>query len=821
MADNVTVEVLDAGNAVEVQVGAGGNIPSKWSVWNGEDHYVPLRSVTHLGSAYVCIKACTGVDPEADVVLGNGVEGEYWIKTASKGDTGATPNLQIGTVETLEPEEAAKATITGTAEDPILNLQLPKGKQGDKGEKGEKGDKGDTGEKGEKGDTGATGPQGLQGPRGLKGDTGAQGAQGIPGADGATGPKGDTGAKGDKGEKGDKGDKGADGSPGAAGADGFSPTVTIENVDVETGGTKVSITDKNGTKTFTVWNGLDGKDGAGTNRRIWYTDQNGSVLQLETTAISNLEGAVAASKDTVAVGDIVICKKDNAVLYVDVVTDTLVGFGSIYGYVNVVAGADGKDGKDGKDGADGFSPTVQFTYFTDPHTARLWITDKNGEKYTDIVSPEVSVTEIEGGHSITVKDGRGTSSFNVMDGADGGTDSEVFADGDNLNSAKFCGFDGNSKLFYATHGQVGTLTNTPEGMGSLADYEPMVISMLTSWSYCTQFFIARDALVNGTWSKQIWMRSGEGLHWFTPWSKVYPVEAGGGSWNDLKDRPFGEKIEIVEVYPETTVSISNSQAQLSANLALEVGVTYVVNWAGTEYECVAESGKLQGADAVYVGNTVAVGGENNGLPFSLATLPAFGWSFALALVDGTYTFRVYVKKTKIDKLDNKYLDLAWLPVVEGEKYKPIFTGITEEFGADYFNAKTEANWLTVLNSAKVRVIFNGTPYDCTPMTAPNGMKVIGDGGVGSSFGLPSTGEPFYIAIIPTAAGGIYTGEFKAQDGVTLESAEIGVFEPALSKMPEGCMPEGLTELYLTSAGGKRFKITVDDSGTLKATEVTA
>lgn len=138
---------------VEVLVGTGGNIPSKWSVWNGEDHYVPLRSVTHLGSAYVCIKACTGVDPEADVALGDGVEGEYWIKTASKGDTGATPNLQMGKVETLEPEEAAKATIAGTAEDPILNLQLPKGKQGDKGEKGDKGDKGDTGEKGEKGDT--------------------------------------------------------------------------------------------------------------------------------------------------------------------------------------------------------------------------------------------------------------------------------------------------------------------------------------------------------------------------------------------------------------------------------------------------------------------------------------------------------------------------------------------------------------------------------------------------------------------------------------------------------------------------------------------
>ena len=48
-----------------------------------------------------------------------------------KGDTGATPNLTIGTVSTLEPNTDATATITGTAEEPVLNLGIPKGEQGD------------------------------------------------------------------------------------------------------------------------------------------------------------------------------------------------------------------------------------------------------------------------------------------------------------------------------------------------------------------------------------------------------------------------------------------------------------------------------------------------------------------------------------------------------------------------------------------------------------------------------------------------------------------------------------------------------------------
>lgn len=48
----------------------------------------------------------------------------------AKGDTGATPNLTIGTVETLPAGSDATATITGTAEEPVLSLGIPKGYDG-------------------------------------------------------------------------------------------------------------------------------------------------------------------------------------------------------------------------------------------------------------------------------------------------------------------------------------------------------------------------------------------------------------------------------------------------------------------------------------------------------------------------------------------------------------------------------------------------------------------------------------------------------------------------------------------------------------------
>ena len=56
-----------------------------------------------------------------------------------KGDNGATPNIQIGTVQTLEPGQQATASMGGTPENPLLNLGIPKGEKGDPGEDAESG----------------------------------------------------------------------------------------------------------------------------------------------------------------------------------------------------------------------------------------------------------------------------------------------------------------------------------------------------------------------------------------------------------------------------------------------------------------------------------------------------------------------------------------------------------------------------------------------------------------------------------------------------------------------------------------------------------
>ena len=134
--------------------------------------------------------------------------------------------------------------------------QGPRGPQGEIGLKGEKGDKGQTGAKGAQGEKGQKGDPGEQGPQGIQGETGEQGPQGIQGEKGQKGQKGDTGPqgiKGDTGEQGPQGPKGEKGDSGTNGTDGFSPTISVsKSGNIAT----ISITDKNGTTSTQISDGI-------------------------------------------------------------------------------------------------------------------------------------------------------------------------------------------------------------------------------------------------------------------------------------------------------------------------------------------------------------------------------------------------------------------------------------------------------------------------------------------------------------------------------------------------------------------------------------
>lgn len=74
------------------------------------------------------------------VAVEEGFEGDVstWLESlkGEKGDVGATPVFEIGEITTLSPNSLAYASITGTADHPILNLAIPRGANGTNGSNG-------------------------------------------------------------------------------------------------------------------------------------------------------------------------------------------------------------------------------------------------------------------------------------------------------------------------------------------------------------------------------------------------------------------------------------------------------------------------------------------------------------------------------------------------------------------------------------------------------------------------------------------------------------------------------------------------------------
>ena len=99
-----------------------------------EDKTITPITVTKTdGSSQIFnVEAKNGADGKDGLNGKDGVNGQ-------NGQDGTTPNIQIGTVETLEPNEQATVTRTGTDEEPVLNFGIPKGQPGADGQPGRDG----------------------------------------------------------------------------------------------------------------------------------------------------------------------------------------------------------------------------------------------------------------------------------------------------------------------------------------------------------------------------------------------------------------------------------------------------------------------------------------------------------------------------------------------------------------------------------------------------------------------------------------------------------------------------------------------------------
>lgn len=132
-ADGAKITITDKTGTTEAEVkngkdGAKGadGAPGK----DGSDGHTPVITAEKSGKV-TTIKA----DGVTIATVNDGEDGTNGTDGApgAKGDTGATPDIQIGTVTTLPAGSDATASMSGTAENPLLNLGIPKGADGASG----------------------------------------------------------------------------------------------------------------------------------------------------------------------------------------------------------------------------------------------------------------------------------------------------------------------------------------------------------------------------------------------------------------------------------------------------------------------------------------------------------------------------------------------------------------------------------------------------------------------------------------------------------------------------------------------------------------
>lgn len=248
------------------------------------------------------------------------------------------------------------------------------------------------------------------------------------------------------------------------------------------------------------------------------------------------------------------------------------------------------------------------------------------------------------------------------------------------------------------------------------------------------------------------------------------------------------------IFPETTITVPY---QVEYSIALKEGYSYTVNWNGTEYTCeavVVENEALTVGKVTVIGNASFFGGAATNEPFVIGTAPGIT---IFQASEGTASLSITQAGSYL-KMDEKYIPSAIksllvtligdAPADQGEvtveKISHTFGEITAAFKAGSMvflelkgNKSSVSTDVFVLSRvSNTRLLFARTIYSASVLR----FDQIDVRALSAADG---------------ADGKIYYKTMTASTNVA-------------------------TQLVLTSPVGKKFEVTVDNSGNLSATEVT-
>lgn len=341
---------------------------------------------------------------------------------------------------------------------------------------------------------------------------------------------------------------------------------------------------------------------------------------------------------------------------------------------------------------------------------------------------------------------------------------------------------------------------------------------------------------DGGTAGQLLSKTESGTEWIDP-----PQSGVQSDWNQnnetapdyVKNRPFYTKTVETVLVEEITVSFSGLsgiyQGKFSSTFSPTIGETYKVSWDGTVYECVC--GSMQGAGVI--GNASIIGaGSDSGEPFCMIVPGSGEIIIGSTEASDSHTCSIGYTVPQVVQIDEKYLPDTVATKSEVEATQEVLDGVFSSVATFTFDKQTSGRDTFDFNGFNYYKIsdFNPAPEDVISFEGTNelgeeysgihtGNNCVEYGGffiVVASAGVCSlaTSETTTMSFTSPSAG-LYA---QYEEGNQNRTAGTGEFTLRSST---GSLP--ITDLLLkssTAGSTKKFKITVNDSGTLTATEVT-
>ena len=282
-----------------------------------------------------------------------------------------------------------------------------------------------------------------------------------------------------------------------------------------------------------------------------------------------------------------------------------------------------------------------------------------------------------------------------------------------------------------------------------------------------------------------------------------------------------------------TLSDSFYMASITNAFEIVVGQTYTVKWDGTEYECV---GATAGENMYVLGNLSMTGvAADTGEPFIYAYVrvgaEAVG-QFGTFDTSASHTRSVKKIVEIVTPMAEEYLPENLATKSDVEATQKVLDGVFSSVATFTFDKQTSGRDTFVFNAYDYYKIsdFNPAPSDVISFkgiseSGVNSSEIIAGNncvGYGDFIVVASAGDCSLLAThsvfsFTAPSAGLYACYEENNANFTAGTGEF-TLKPSSENY---IYITGLLLKSSTHGSTKKFKITVDDNGTLSATEVTA